>query len=486
MFQTTDFIVAGKVIYDNGALRNEFLNTLVNMIGRAFVVNDLYTNHWGWTNKGMLELGDKIEEIYIDLAKPYIYDVNDQSFPLNADAPDVKTEFHKINYQRYYKVRVAEFMTQEAFMSIEGFGSFVRKVVENLYTSCAWDEELATKYLLAKEIANGLLPAQTWTVGATPAEQATVIREYANLMDFMSSDYNKANVPTWTPAERKHIIMTAGFRASQDVNVLAQAFNLTYADFAQKTNTVNSFGFSDAELERLDEIFTDENGNYVEGYEPITSTENLALQDVPCVVLDEDYFQIYDAIISLEYYDAFNPQNLNRYGFLHIWRILSTSPFHNVMVFLSGTNGISAINLYALTYDGTGTVAGYKIGASAITTATVTATTSSAFYPIGLTATGTGIYPQMGSVSYRDVDVVIESSNATVQADIDAGLIKCIPAKDLYKPIVNNATTADISKEVLAYAIVVEPSATQGGATCTVTFKYGGQTKVCTVTLGSA
>ena len=66
MYQTTDFIVAGKVIYDNGALRNEFLNTLVNMIGRAFVVNDLYTNHWGWTNKGMLELGDKIEEIYIN------------------------------------------------------------------------------------------------------------------------------------------------------------------------------------------------------------------------------------------------------------------------------------------------------------------------------------------------------------------------------------------------------------------------------------
>ena len=486
MYQTTDFIVAGKVIYDNGALRNEFLNTLVNMIGRAFVVNDLYTNHWGWTNKGMLELGDKIEEIYINLAKPYIYDANDQSFPLNAEKPDVEAEFHKINYQHYYKVRVAEFMTQEAFMSIEGFGSFIRKVIENLYTSCAWDEELATKYILAKEIANGLLPAQSWSAVATPAEQATVIREYANLMDFMSSAYNKASVPTWTPAERKHIIMTAGFRASQDVNVLAQAFNLTYADFAQKTNTVNSFGFTDAELARLDEIFTDENGNYVEGYEPINATENTALKAVPCVVLDEDYFQIYDAIISLEYYDAFNPQNLNRYGFLHIWRILSTSPFHNVMVFLSGTNGISALSLYALTYDGSGTVAGYKVGASAITTATVTASGSTAYYNIGLTATGSGIYPQMGNVSPQNVEIEIASSNASVQADIDAGLIKCIPVKDLVKPITNNGQTADISKEVLPFAIVVEPNATQGGATCTVKFSYGGQTKTCTVTLGSA
>lgn len=486
MYSTTDFIVAGKVIYDNGALRNEFLNTLVNMIGRAFVVNDLYTNHWGWTNKGMLELGDKIEEIYINIAKPYIYDANDQSFPLNANEPDVKAEFHKINYQRYYKVRVAEFMTQEAFMSIEGFGSFVRKVIENLYTSCAWDEELATKYILAKEIANGLIPAQSWSAVATPAEQATVIREYANLMDFMSSEYNKANVPTWTPAERKHIIMTAGFRASQDVNVLAQAFNLTYADFAQKTNTVNSFGFSTAELARLDELFTDENGNYVDGYEPITVSENTALASVPCVVLDEDFFQIYDAIIGLEYYDAFNPQNLNRYGFLHIWRILSTSPYHNVMVFLSGTNGLSALALYALTYDGSGTVPGYKVGASAITTATVTATTVPVEYPIGVQATGSGIYPQMGNVSYNDVEIEIESSNSSVQADIDAGLIKVIPAKAFYNPITNNGQTADISKQVLPYAFVLDPSATQGGATCTVKFSYGGQDKTLTVTLGSA
>lgn len=486
MFQTTDFIVAGKVIYDNGALRNEFLNTLVNMIGRAFVVNDLYTNHWAWTNKGMLELGDKIEEIYINLAKPYIYDSNDQSYPLNAEKPDVDVEFHKINYQKYYKVRIAEFMTQEAFMSVEGFGSFIRKVIENLYTSCAWDEELATKYLLAKEIANGLLPAQSWSAVATPQEQATVIREYANLMDFMSSDYNKASVPTWTPADRKRVIMTAGFKASQDVNVLAQAFNLPYAEFQQKTNTVNSFGFTPAELARLDEIFTDANGNFVDGYEPINATENTALQAVPCVVLDEDFFQIYDAIISLEYYDAFNPQNLNRYGFLHIWRILSVSPFHNVMVFLSGTNGLSALSLYALSYDGTGTVAGYKVGGSAITTATVTATTSTAFYALGVTGTGSGIYPQMGTVSYRDVDIEIKSSNASVQADIDAGLIKVIPAKDLYKPITNAGQTADISKEVLPYAFVLEPSATQGGATCTVKFSYGGQTKTLTVTLGSA
>ena len=156
------------------------------------------------------------------------------------------------------------------------------------------------------------------------------------------------------------------------------------------------------------------------------------------------------------------------------------------MVFLSGTNGISALSLYALTYDGTGTVAGYKVGASAITTATVTASGSTAYYNIGLTATGSGIYPQMGNVSPQNVEIEIKSSNASVQADIDAGLIKCIPVKDLVKPITNNGQTADISKEVLPFAIVVEPNATQGGATCTVKFSYGGQDKTCTVTLGSA
>ena len=61
----------GAIIMDNVTLQNEFVNALVNRIGRVIVTSKLYDNPWASFKKGMLEFGENIEEIFVELAKAH-------------------------------------------------------------------------------------------------------------------------------------------------------------------------------------------------------------------------------------------------------------------------------------------------------------------------------------------------------------------------------------------------------------------------------
>ena len=54
----------GAVIMDYPALQNEFLNALVNRIGRVLITSKMYDNPWAMFKKGMLELVETVEEIF--------------------------------------------------------------------------------------------------------------------------------------------------------------------------------------------------------------------------------------------------------------------------------------------------------------------------------------------------------------------------------------------------------------------------------------
>ena len=54
----------GAIIMDSPQLQNEFLSALVNRIGRVLVTSKMYDNPWSMFNKGTLEFGETIEEIF--------------------------------------------------------------------------------------------------------------------------------------------------------------------------------------------------------------------------------------------------------------------------------------------------------------------------------------------------------------------------------------------------------------------------------------
>ena len=64
----------GAIIMDSPSLQNEFLNALYNRIGRVIVESKQWDNPWALFKKGVLEFGETIESVFVDMAKPFQYD----------------------------------------------------------------------------------------------------------------------------------------------------------------------------------------------------------------------------------------------------------------------------------------------------------------------------------------------------------------------------------------------------------------------------
>ena len=64
----------GAVIMNMPTLQNEFLSALVNRIGKVIVTSKLYSNPWARFKRGIMEYGESIEEVFVNIAKPFQFD----------------------------------------------------------------------------------------------------------------------------------------------------------------------------------------------------------------------------------------------------------------------------------------------------------------------------------------------------------------------------------------------------------------------------
>lgn len=64
----------GDIITGDEIIKNEFLSSLWNRIGKTYIKNKIYNNPWSFMKQGELMLGEIIQEIFVELAKPFQYD----------------------------------------------------------------------------------------------------------------------------------------------------------------------------------------------------------------------------------------------------------------------------------------------------------------------------------------------------------------------------------------------------------------------------
>ena len=337
---TTDSIRAiGAVIMQYPVLQNEFLAALVNRIGRVLITNKMFTNPWNMFKKGMLEFGETIEEIFVNIAKPFQYDVGEaETKVFKREIPDVRAAFHILNYQKFYKATIQENDLRQAFLGWNGITDLIAKIVDSMYSGANYDEFLTMKYMLARHILNGeLYPMQVPTVsGANMKAIVSTIKGVSNNFEFPNTKYNLAAVKTFSPKERQYIITNAEFDATMDVEVLATAFNMNKAEFMGHRVMIDSFGNLDTE--RLAYLFADD-----DAYTPLTGEELAALDAVPAVLVDEDWFMIFDKLVNFT--ENFNGQGMYWNYFYHVWKVFSASPFANATVFVPGAPSITSVTV---------------------------------------------------------------------------------------------------------------------------------------------
>lgn len=347
----------GAVIMDYPNLQNEFLSALVNRIGRVLITSKMYDNPWAMFKKGMLEFGETIEEIFVNIAKPYQFDPEvAESTVFKREIPDVRSAFHIMNYQKYYKATIQNDQLRQAFLSWQGITDLIAKIVDAMYTGANYDEFQTMKYMLAKRILNGQLYPVTIPTVQTDNMKSIVstIKSVSNKFEFMSSKYNLAGVQTHTKKAEQYLLVNSKFDAEMDVEVLASAFNMDKAEFAGHRVLVDSFG--DLDIERLNLLFADD-----PTYTEIGEADLQALDSIPAIIVDKDYFMIFDNFYNFT--EQYNGEGLYWNYWYHVWKTFSISPFANNALFIPGAPTVTRVTVSPATAN---VSAGQKVQLSAV------------------------------------------------------------------------------------------------------------------------
>ena len=327
----------GAIIMDYPALQNEFLNALVNRIGRVMLTSKMYSNPIAFFKKGVLEYGESIEEIFVNIAKVQEFnpEIAEQEV-FKRVVPDVRAAFHIMNYQKFYKATVTQEQLKQAFLSWDGVTDLIARIVDSMYTGANYDEFLVMKYLLARHILDGrVYPVTVPTVNAENAKAiVTTVKGVSNKLTFMNSEYNPAAVRTFTEKTDQYMIVNSVFDATMDVNVLASAFNMDKAEFLGHRVLIDGFG--DLDVARLGEIFAGD-----PTYNEPSQDELTALNAIPAVIVDKDWFMVFDMLT--QFTEQYNGQGLYWNYFYHVWKTFSVSPFANSVLFVPGTPSVTSV-----------------------------------------------------------------------------------------------------------------------------------------------
>jgi len=386
----------GSSILDYDYTRNEFINTLLNKIGLAVLKQKMYSNPLKEFKKGMLEAGKTIEEIFVDIVKAKAFDQSaSESDVFKRNLPDVRSIFHTINREEVYPTTTSFDVLTKAFTSERGAMQLVESIVSALYQSDELDEFLIMKGAVQRYAVEG----KFWPVAVTaPTNEATAkaalvkIKEVSNNLTFLRTSYNAAGVHNFTPKADQIVLISTGFDALVDVEVLASAFNMDKADFIGRRVLMDDFG---------------------------------GFPNCVAAIVDKDWFMCYDKLIAAD--NIWNP--LGRYfnHFLHHHGVYSVSPFENAVAFVSAAP----------------TVTGLTVTPATAATPNISAT-AGGFIQFSVEAAGTNTPPTHVTWTTDTEGVIINSQG---QAFFPKGLGNCdveITATSKFNTAISNTAVVTV------------------------------------------
>lgn len=368
----------GEAILAYQPNQNAFVSTLVNRIVFVSIKSEEYKNPWAMFKRGFLELGETVEEIFVNLASVKKYNpTNSPSTVFSRTIPSIYAGYHSMNIQVEYPVTISEDQLRQAFTSINGVTDLIKGIITSVVTAMNYDEFNVMKYMLGRLALDAKI--KVISISEPNASNAhgivTSIKSVSNKFEFMSDEYNYASVKNNCYKNNQYLLEQSDLNAVIDVNVLASAFNMDKAEFMGHVVTFDSIGTLDTD--RLDIILAGDTN-----YTSLTDAELGYLDKIRAILCSKGYFMIYDNLQKMT--EAYNGDGLYMNYFLHKWQTMSTSPFENVVLF---TDLVSTVSV-SITEGSTGTIT--VSGGTLQLHATVTKT---GFAPTGVTwsvGTGTG------------------------------------------------------------------------------------------------
>lgn len=244
----------------NGKLFNEFIDGLITVIGTDRILDYAWRNPLAKFKTDDYAGGKTVRELQVllPLAQQYDQDALDL---LRRQNTDVKTAYYSVNRAAVYRVSINRDMLIRSFNDPEsGLAAFIGSVLNSAVLANEYDEY---RFMLNAFAAhNQYHPFYNENVTIADVKNPTDteikllsrrIREKAmEIGGFPRNEYNSFGVPAFTRKEDLVLLVTPIIKASMDVEVLADAFNMDKTDFNTRVIVVDELPWAGVHAILLD------------------------------------------------------------------------------------------------------------------------------------------------------------------------------------------------------------------------------------------
>ena len=284
-------------IMDYSLTKEEFTNTILNKIVKTKVLNKAYEKSLKFFKKEQLPFGKTIEGVFVDLIKAKNFNENfgtgnnEATYLLAKEKAPVKVEYYSENFKHKYKLSISDEQLKSAFMSADGLSQMTQGLIRSATSSSEYDEYMMIKTLIGASVSKEVEIQGLFALdeNAQAKKITKTVQALVNKFRFMSTEYNKQGVHTHCQPSDCVIITTPDQLANLNVELLATAFNVPYAEMPSRIVVIDSFMNKDK---------TDDN-------------------DTVCIVADMDLVQFRNTLDTWETFR--NPDGLMTNMFHHVW-----------------------------------------------------------------------------------------------------------------------------------------------------------------------
>lgn len=312
----------GKIITEYPTAKNEFVNVLTNQVAKQRFFSKAYENPYKLFKKGMLPYGKSIESIFVDIVKGKDRTRKTDGSALATDLltrenPNVKVEYYTENKQMQYQATITDEELKGAFRTENGLSEMTSRILQAPLNSAEYDDFLLVKHALTHlkgaEVKLGKTAYDKLTLQEKAQSLVTAIKSYILKMGFLSNQYNGQGVMTYSKPQDLVCFVPTDLLAVMDVQLLAQAFNVSYDQINLHVLPIDYF----------------EKCSTTDGGTSYTYAEDLETQ---CIICDKEALQIWETLNSSETFR--NPQALYTNVWFNRWGIVASCNFVNCVKFV--------------------------------------------------------------------------------------------------------------------------------------------------------
>lgn len=308
---------------------NEFYVGLVNLFAKIIWNTDRFNHKLSFLKKGNYTIGYDIEEIHTNPVNPALYDNTDGAGILGDYPPEVLTAFYRENRHDVFPLTTNTEILSRAMDSWERLGNFINS------TRIAVDNGNALReFNLLKQSIVGMYEKSGFVTREVDsstddgvADLMEQLRTDINDMQFLSSKFNKykelsgGEKEAQSVSEKDNICIICTTKAEAKVRrYLSGVFNIQELEDANRFILVDDFGYDIYEKQGSARQLT------------ITGHKTTPIS---FIIADKNFVQWYDRLnVEYEFKNGFT---LNINTFVHIWQMISISPFANAVCYIDKT-----------------------------------------------------------------------------------------------------------------------------------------------------